>query len=265
MTGAGVERRSAPAPGAPQAGPVREDRLLDGRVRLWQPVDGYRAAIDPVLLAAAVPVHEGQHVLDLGCGAGAAALCLLSRQPRARALGLELQPPLAALAAKNARANDVTDAFDVVAGDILHPPLRPGARDFDHVMANPPHLPAGRARLPAGAGRATAHVEGAAKLADWADAALDMVRPRGSVTFVYRADRLDDLLAALSGRAGGIVVMPLWPRAGQDAKRVIVQARRDVRAPTRLASGLVLHDPSGDFTAAADSVLRHGAALTVSR
>ncbi|MBF0393554.1 MAG: methyltransferase, partial [Alphaproteobacteria bacterium] len=58
-----------------------DDTLLDGRVRLRQPTHGYRAAIDPVFLAAAVPAGAGQRVLDAGCGAGAALLCLCARVP----------------------------------------------------------------------------------------------------------------------------------------------------------------------------------------
>lgn len=248
---------------AAPAGALREDRLLGGRIRLRQPAAGYRVAVDPVLLAAAVPAREGEQVLDLGCGVGAAALCLLARRPEARVLGLELQPSLARLAAANARANQAGAAFAVVAGDVLRPPLCRRGRGFDHVMANPPHLAAGTVRPPAEAGRAAANVEGAAKLADWTAAALDLVRPRGTVTFLHRADRLEALLAALSGRAGGIVVVPLWPGAGRDAKRVVVQARRGVRTPTRLTAGLSLHRPGGGFTPEAERVLRDGGALAL--
>jgi len=239
---------------------VREDALLDGRVRLLQPAAGYRVAIDPVLLAAAVPADAGARVLDLGCGVGGAALCLLARCPDAAVTGLEVQRELAALAMENAGLNGCTDRFHVVRGDVLAPPLR---GSFDHVMANPPHLPADRARAPATAGRLVANVEGAAKLADWVASALALVKPRGGVIFIHRADRLDALLAALHGRAGEIVVFPLWPAAGRDAKRVLVRARREVRTPSRLAAGLVLHDAAGGFTPAAEAVLRGGAGLTI--
>ena len=56
-----------------------EDQLMGGRVRLRQPRDGYRAAIDPVFLAASVAAEPRQLVLDVGCGPGAAMLCLAAR------------------------------------------------------------------------------------------------------------------------------------------------------------------------------------------
>lgn len=241
---------------------TREDRLLQGRVRLHQPVTGYRIAIDPVLLAAAVPAGADDHVLELGCGVGAAALCLLARVPGARVTGLELQPELAALARANAEANDLTHSFEPLPGDLLEPPVEVAAGGFDHAMANPPYLEPGRADAPADPIQATATVEGAARLADWVAAMTRLVRRKGTVTLIHRADRLADLLAALHGRAGEIVVAPLWPSAEADAKRVLVRARVGVATPLRLAPGLRLHDPGG-FTAQARAVLEDGQALVL--
>ncbi|UCH76048.1 MAG: methyltransferase [Rhodospirillales bacterium] len=237
------------------------DKLLGGRVKLRQPAAGYRVAIDPVLLAASVPVAATGCLLDAGTGVGAAALCFARRVPGARVAGLELQPEFARLARENVALNDMDDRVSIVVGDILSPPpdLAPAA--WDHVIANPPHLAVGRADPPPRAAKATAQVEIAATLADWVGYALRMVRPKGSVTFIHRADRLDELLALFHGRAGGIVVFPLWPKVGRAAKRVIVRARPDVGTPMRLAAGLVLHEEAGGYTADALAILRDGAAL----
>jgi tRNA1(Val) A37 N6-methylase TrmN6 len=236
------------------------DRLLDGRVALRQPRAGYRVAIDPVLLAAFAPLRPGERLLDLGCGVGAAALCALARVSGSAAVGLEIQAPLAALARGNAALNDMAGRFAVVRGDILRPPFPADGR-FDHVLCNPPYQKAGQGRPPTSELAAVANVEGAAKLSDWIGAALRLVRPRGSITLVHRADRLDEILAALSGRAGAIVICPVHPTVGVDAKRVLVRARPAIATPTRLAAPFVLHEPDGGDTAAARAVLRGGAAV----
>ncbi|MDE2228646.1 MAG: methyltransferase [Alphaproteobacteria bacterium] len=241
--------------------PVTDDALLGGRVKLLQPLAGYRVAIDPVLLAAAVPTTGTDTVLDLGCGVGAAALCLAVRVPGCRVTGIEAQRDLVRLAGENAARNGVADRVTIMAGDISHPPPRLEPGSFAHVMANPPYMEAVAASPSPVPGKSTATVEGAADLAVWVRFALVMVRPRGSVTFIHRADRIEQLLAQLAGRAGEIAVLPLWPGAGKPAKRVIVQARKDVATPTRLLPGLVLHEADGRFTAAADAVLRDAAAL----
>ncbi len=244
-----------------EATEVSRDTLLGGRVTLIQGARGYRAAIDPVLLAAAVPAKAGERVLDAGAGAGAAALCLAHRVPGCRIMGLELQPEPAALARENAAANGVADRVEVLEGDLLSPPEDIAAGGFDHVMTNPPHLEASQP-APPHPGKRAAHLEGAADLAAWLDFCLRMARPKGRVTLIHRADRIDAILAALHLRAGGVLILPLWPKAGRPAKRVIVSARKGVATPARIGPGLVLHEADGAYTAAADAILRDGAALT---
>ncbi|EME68554.1 O-methyltransferase [Paramagnetospirillum caucaseum] len=239
---------------------VTEDCLLGGRVRLIQPRDGYRAAIDPVLLAAAVPARPGERVLDLGCGVGAAALCLLARCPEAVVDGLEVQPSLAGLGERNAALNAVEERFAVHRGDAAAPPA--GLGGFDHVMTNPPFFEAGSGTPAANASRAMAHAEGELDLVGWIKAAVKMLRPKGRLTLIHRAERLGDILAALRGRGvGDVTVLPLWPKAGRAAGRVIVSARQGVRSPLRLLPGLVLHGTGGEYTPQAEAVLRGGAAL----
>jgi len=240
-----------------------EDALLGGKVRLRQPRDGFRAAIDSVLLAAATPAVSGDTVFEPGTGAGAAALCLARRVEGIRVVGIELQPNLVRLAKHNARLNGLGDRFNVVVGDIGHPPLRIEPAGFAHAMMNPPHLVAQHARVSPFRRRALANTEGKSSLAIWLDVGLRLLGRGGTLTLIHRADRLDEIMALLHGRAGEIVVFPLWPGPGVKlAKRVIVRARKETRAPLRLAPGLVLHTEDGAFTAQADAVLR-GAALKI--
>ena len=242
---------------------VSEDGLLDGKVTLRQPRDGFRAAIDSVFLAAAVPARPGESVVEPGAGAGAAALCLARRVAGCRVSGIELQADLVRLAGGNIALNGLDADVAITAGDVARPPPALTEGSFDHAMMNPPHLAPRRADAPPDAGKAASSVEGAAGIATWLDFALAMVRPRGSLTVIHRADRLDELLAALGLRFGEIVVFPLWPGRGRKpAKRVIVAARKGVATPLRLSPGLILHEDDGAFTTDADAVLR-GAALTI--
>jgi tRNA1(Val) A37 N6-methylase TrmN6 len=239
-----------------------EDGLLGGSVRLIQQAGGYRVAIDPVLLAAAVPAAAGDHVLDAGAGVAAAALCLAARVPGVRVSGLESQRALVRLANDNADLNGMKDRVAIMEGDLLRPPPRLAPGSFDHVMANPPYLEPARASISPDPGKAAANVEGAADLGAWVAFCLTMVRDKGSVTVIHRADRLDTLLTAFHRKAGEIVVYPLWPVAdGRPAPRVIARARKGVASPTRLAAGLVLHRADGTYTPEAEAILRHGASL----
>ncbi len=172
--------------------------------------------------------------------------------------GIELQSDYADLARQNAARNGFAHQIT-----IMERAVQDIGSEFagvaDHVMANPPYLPPGRAAPSHRADPAT--VEVVAALADWVLAALSLVRPKGSVTFIQRADRLDALLEALRKLAGEIIVYPLWPKAGVSAKRILVRARKGVATPLRLAPGLVLHSDDGAYTPEVERILRHAAPL----
>ena len=238
---------------------VTEDRFLGGRVILRQPADGYRAAIDPILLAAAAPARDGRY-LDLGCGVGTAAICLASRVAECHVTGLEMQPALAGLAGENAVANGLSDRIDIVTGDLLDPPDGFAAEAFDGVLANPPYQDSGQS-APPDESKAIANREGAAGLDDWIRFADRALKRKGWLAMIHRADRVDTLSAALHPDFGELRLVPLWPKAGRPARRVIVLARKGVRSPATLLPGLVLHADSGEFTAEAEAILRDGAAL----
>jgi signal peptide peptidase SppA len=200
------------------------DRLLGGRVRLLQPREGYRVAIDPVLLAAAVEAKPGEHVIDLGCGVGAAALCLLARLPGLTATGLERDPATAEIARANAAANGA--ALEVVEGDAAAPPpLAPA----DWVISNPPYHDAA-ASDPSPQPHRAASTIGTLPLAAWLESARRLLKPRGQLAVICRADRLDALLGGLGG-FGAVRLVPLWPKAGAPAKRILVLARLGRRTP----------------------------------
>lgn len=243
---------------------VTDDTLLGGKVKFRQPASGYRAAIDPVLLAAAVPDTIKGRVLDLGCGAGAAMLCLARRREDLSVTGLERDARLAELARENAEANGFASRASVVVGDVLNPPPSLTVGTFDAVMANPPHLEADNATPSPNAAKAAATHEGEADLAAWARAGARFVRPQGLVLFIHRMDRLAALRTALEqAGCGGIVMCPLWPKIGTEPKRIIVVAQRGSKAEVRTANGLVLHEHDERFTWKANAILREGAPLTV--
>lgn len=249
-------------------GDSSRDALLGGRVTLWQPVHGYRAATDPVFLAAACPARPGEKVLDLGCGVGAAALCLAARVPGLALHGLELQPDYAALARRNARENGV--ALSIHDGDLAAPPPALKAESFDHVIANPPFFAHDGPASPA-SDRDAARREGAGGVAIWIEAALRRLRQGGTLTLIHRAERLDAMLAALAGRAGAVEILPLCPREGRPAGRLLLRARKDRKGPLRLHWPFVVHAgpdherDAPDFTPQALAVLRDGEALDFER
>jgi tRNA1Val (adenine37-N6)-methyltransferase len=215
---------------------LTRDTFLDGRLTLLQPRAGYRAATDPVLLAAATAARPGEAVLELGCGAGAALLALGVRVPGLTLTGVEVQPSYAGLACRNAALNAI--CAEIACADLAHlpPELR---RPFDRVMMNPPFFDP-TAPAAADPGRDTAQRE-VTPLAVWLRAGLARLRPGGWLTVIHRAERVPEILATLAGPAGAMALRPIAPRAGRPAGRAIVQARKGARGPFRLLAPLVMH------------------------
>lgn len=240
---------------------VTEDRVLNGRIRLRQRADGYRAGMDAALLAAACDAAEGDRVLDAGCGVGGALLAAAGRRPGVRFLGVERDPEAASLARGNIALNDLGDRVEIATGDIEAGFRALDLPVFDAAISNPPFFDdPGALRAPAPAKSGAWMADGG--LAAWTGFLLKAVREGGSITIIHRADRLGDILAQLGAKAGSFRIRPIQPFGDAPAKRVIVRALKTGKAPLVLLPPLVLHDrESGRHSAAAEAILRGDAGL----
>lgn len=232
------------------------DYLLDKKVKIFQPVNGYRASTDAVLLSSVVSIKNGEHILDVGSGTGAVSLCLAHRLQNAspRITGLEIQPELAELSNASAQANGFSARF--LTCDIRQkiPDLTGGS--FDHVITNPPYA---EKDMPSPyAGKATAHNFTDFDLTGWIKFCLRMLKPQGYFYIINRAEAVDEILTALYGKTGAIHIIPVFSKPEQNAKRIIISARKTSRAPTTVSPGIIIHQTDGSYTPQAQKILRGG-------
>jgi tRNA1(Val) A37 N6-methylase TrmN6 len=258
-----------PAESAPPIPPtLTEDAFLGGRLRLLQPEKGFRAGIDSVFLAAAVPCAAGEAVFEAGIGPGVAALCLLARNPGVQLTGVEVASRYAMICEENARRNGAGDRLRVIHADVRDAMRRdhigmPAPGSFAHAMANPPYFEEAKSTASPNLLKSQAHAFGPEDLELWVKLLHAMLANRGSVTIVHRADALGQLLDSMQNRFGDIRIAPLFPRRGTAASRILIQGIKGSKAPLQILPGLVLHDAGNGFTPEADSVLRDGAAFTL--
>ncbi len=251
--------------------PVTVDTFLGGRVEAVQPKAGHhRAGLEAVLLAASLDARITGTVVDLGAGVGVAGFCAAARCPRAKVVLVERNTEAVdcARAGLDRPANAAFAArVRIAAADITAPEAeraRAGiGRDLaDHVLLNPPfHLRAAGTASPAAA-RAEAHVLDAGGLDSWFRAAASVLKFRGDLTVVFRADGLDHLLAAIGRRFGALDILPVQPRPAVAAHRVLARAVKGSRGGLRILPPLVLHDETGNaFVPGVEAILRDGKAL----
>jgi tRNA1(Val) A37 N6-methylase TrmN6 len=250
------------AQGAPLE--TSEDAVLGGKLVLRQPLRGHRIGHDAILLAAATSARAGERAVDLGAGVGAAGLALARRVEGLNVTLVEIDPALVALAAINAERNGLAARVNAVCLDVAarHADLAAAglaAGSAERVLMNPPfNAPTNPSPEP---GRRVARSARPAALPQWTRTAARLLRPGGVLTLIWRADGLDDVLAALAPAFGAVSVLPIHPKPGAPAIRVLARAAKGSRAPLNLLPGFVLADGRGKPTDAAESVLRGGAAL----
>lgn len=236
-----------------------EIHVLDHRVRLLQPVNGFRTSLDSVMLAAACPAQSGEALLDLGCGVGGAGFCVLARVTGTHLTGIDIQPDHVDLAVQNIALNNMEGRAAFITGDIRSLDIK----EFDHVICNPPYLDAGTHTPSPSASKATAlyHTDEDISVKDWIDAGFRNLKNGGSFTIIHRADHTDRIVQSFGKKFGAMEIIPLHPRTGEPAKRVIIRALKNRKTSAKIHAGIVLHNADGSYTGAADRILRGAEAI----
>lgn len=229
------------------------DAFLNGAVTLVQPANrAHRSGSDAVLLAACLRGVSGP-VLDMGAGAGAVGLIIASTSPEADVMLAENDPSLADCCQQSCSVNTaLKDRVSFLKVDLLAPEadrVNAGLERafFDHVVSNPPYRKAGHVRT--NPDKRSAHVITHDDLDGWMRTAASVLKPGGSLTLIFAADGLMELMDTLKGRFGATTILPLHPRDGAPAERILVRAIKGRKTPVRILPGLVLHQADGGYTA----------------
>ncbi|MFN4226295.1 MAG: tRNA1(Val) (adenine(37)-N6)-methyltransferase [Hyphomonas sp.] len=237
-----------------------QDTVYQGRVKLVQPAEGFRAGFDSLLLAAALPELAGGEALELGCGCGGALLPAAFRLPAVRFTGVEQDGAVAEMAREGAAANGFGARVKIETAEASDW-VRAQENRFDLVFANPPYFEPGRISAP-GAGKAGAYLE-SLPLEDWVKAMVFAAKPRAAVVMVHRAAELARVLAQFDRQAGEITVLPVASKPGEAARRVLVRGRKGLKqGPLTLLAPMVTHTEDGRARRAEAQAVVEGRAIS---
>lgn len=237
------------------------DGILDSQLFVEQPAQGFRIAVDTILLAHFTPLLPHENLIEFGCGVGGALLALAHRVKNAHITGIEKQPELAKLCEKNIERNGFKDRVGVVAVALEN--LAPSfSASFDHVMMNPPFHDAARHDSSPLLRKKIANTEENKSLSLWIEKAHEVLRQKGTLTLIHRADRVAEICAILSPLFPEIEILPLLPKEDKPAKRIIIVARKnakeeDTQKPTiKTRPPLILHTTQNTYTPEVEAILR---------
>lgn len=238
------------------------DYLLDKQIKIFQPINGYRASTDAVLLSASVrDVKNNSKILDVGSGTGAVSLCLAHRfmEKNPQILGLELQEELADLSNMSAKENEFQNFLSYINVDINNKLDNVEFCSFDYVVTNPPYSENDLASP--NKSKALAHNGDGFNLDEWIKFCIKMLKPKGYFHIINRAEALGEILTSINGKLGEVKVIPLYSKVGQSAKRVIVIGRKASKGALSILPPVVVHKEGGEYSSLAHKVLRLGDSL----
>ncbi len=240
------------------------DAFHRGAFHIVQPKRGaYRAGMDAMVLAAALPQDFAGVFADFGAGAGAASLAVLSRCPRARAVLIERTADMAECARLsldheanlNLAGRATIIEFAIGTGSVQRREAGIADNSFDFVIMNPP-FNAVADRPPPDALKAGAHVMTENLFEDWIRVAASVLKPGGGLAAIFRPESLLDALNACQRRFGNVHIKPLLPQIDKKANRLVLSAVKGSRAPLSMLPPLIMHDEAGGGVSAdADAVI----------
>jgi tRNA1(Val) A37 N6-methylase TrmN6 len=234
------------------------DYLLDKKVKIFQPIDGYRASTDAVFLSSLLDskkVKKDDTILDVGSGTGAISLCLASRLKDVKITGIDIQKDLVELSNMSSKENGYDSFLTYINTDIRKKTSLPSGT-FSFVITNPPYsdhdMPSPNES------KKLAHNHQDFDLTGWLSFCLKMLKPKGYLLVINRAEAINEIITAIDKKAGSINILPIYSKLGQDAKRVAIIAQKTAKGITKILPPFYTHNEDGSYTDKAQSILRLG-------
>lgn len=235
---------------------VSLDAFLGGKLKLYQPKEGYRFSIDSLLLANFIASKDNDRVIDLGTGCGIIPLLLYCTKKFSSILGVEIQKELAALARKNIAINGAESRIEIIEEDFRHFASCYDGEKFSIVISNPPYRKLNSGRLNPRQEKAIARHEISCTLEELIAATTKLLSPKGRFYFIYPAHRLAEILTwlrrfLLSARR----IAFIHPQAGRQATHFLIEGAFISPLNLTILPPFFIFNPDGSYTAQIEKIL----------
>ncbi len=211
---------------------------------------------DAVLLADFAKMKEGERAVDLGTGCGIIPILMCARTKGIHVTGIEIQQPLAEMARRSVKLNELEESIEIVEGDLKDAAklARPG---FDAVAANPPYEKTDSGKESPNEYLNIAKREVLCTLTDVVSAAAKLLRTGGRFYIIYRTERFAELMDRMREyRIEPKRVTLVSQRCGEAPNFALVEGRKGAGEGVKFTPPLALYEADGSYTKEAKKIYR---------
>jgi tRNA1(Val) A37 N6-methylase TrmN6 len=238
------------------------DSFLGGKLIIKQPLKGFRAGLDSVLIASIINLQNKNtsNILELGCGVGVAFLSLATRFKNLNITAVEINKLYSDFALYNIEINKQiidTNNIQIINQDINK--LSLNKNSFDIVFSNPPFYKKDSIKNSIYDLKNQGNIESTANLKDFISKAFELLTNNGTFYIIHHTNRFKDLMDNLeTNKFGNINLYPIYSKKNESASRFILSAQKFSKSPPKIHVGITIHNKEGNFTKEAINILQNG-------
>lgn len=168
---------------------------LDHGMVILQKKDGFRFGEDAVMVAEFFSPTKNGNLLDIGTGTGIISLILSRNSKINKVTSVEIQEEMASMAKRSVEKNNLIEKIEVLNIDIKF--LNRG-NTYDYIVSNPPYMKSSNGKVNPSSMKAISRHEITLNLEELIIQSRRLLKPGGSLTLIYRSERMVELLNNLS-------------------------------------------------------------------
>ncbi|MBQ3407832.1 MAG: tRNA1(Val) (adenine(37)-N6)-methyltransferase [Clostridia bacterium] len=233
----------------------RIDDLEIDNLRIIQKKDGFCFGIDSVLLSDfAKNIKNNSKVIDLGTGTGILGFLLLAKTKISKIIGIEIQKEIAEMAQRSIRMNKLEEKFEVLNYNIKDIDKVLKTDSYDAVITNPPYKKINSGKINDNEMKLISRHEIKANLEDFIKISFKMLKDKGALYIVHRAERLVDIMAEMRKcKMEPKRIRFVYSNKTSESKLVLIEAIKNGRSSVRVEKPLYVYDNDGAYT---DEILK---------
>lgn len=223
---------------------VLDDLELDN-LMIIQDRNGYKFSTDSVLLSNFAKAKPESVCVDLCSGSGVVAILFSYKNKIKKTFAVEIQPQVADRARRSSKLNGLN--IEVVNIDLKLAPEKLGFEMADVVTVNPPYNKMGETSKTDEIAISTHEIS--TNIGEIAEVASKILKYGGKLFLVHRADRLVEVINALTkNKLEPKVLQVVYPKASKEPNLILIEAKKGAKSGLKILKPIILMNEDGSET-----------------